>query len=85
MGLSPSERRQRASLAALSRWSREDPVAGTAKARQAFAERFLDEVDPDRVLPEAERLRRAECARKAYYKRLAYKSALARRRSGDAA
>jgi hypothetical protein len=42
--------------------------------------RFLDEVDPDRVLPEAERRRRAESARKVYYQRLALASAKARAR-----
>lgn len=83
--LTPELRSQRARLAALTRWSTQDPVAGTAKARAALADRFLDEVDPDRVLPEAERQRRAECARKAFYARLAYKSAQARRREGDAA
>ena len=42
--------------------------------------RFLDEVDPDRVLPEPERLRRAAAARKAYFTRLAF---LASRRRRD--
>jgi hypothetical protein len=37
------------------------------------------QVDPDGILPEAERQRRAECARKAYYTALAAKSARARR------
>lgn len=80
--LSPELRSQRACLAALTRWSQQDPVAGTEKARQTFRDRFLDEVDPERVLPEAERARRAECARKAYYTRLAYASSKARRRNG---
>jgi hypothetical protein len=40
--------------------------------------RFLDEVDPERQLPEPERLRRAECARRAFFQRLALKSAQAR-------
>lgn len=38
----------------------------TKNARAKFDQRFIDEVDPDRVLPESERLRRAEHARKAY-------------------
>jgi hypothetical protein len=53
-------------------------VEGTAKARAAFLERFVDQVDPDRRLSERERLRRAESARKAYFARLALKSAQAR-------
>ena len=43
----------------------------TKNARAKFDQRFIDEVDPDRVLPESERLRRAEHARKAYFTRLA--------------
>lgn len=77
--LTPEERTQRARLAALTRWSQEDPGPTMAHARQAFLDRFLDDVDPDRVLPEAERLRRAESARRAFYTRLAFKSARARR------
>lgn len=59
--------------------SRHDPRATTAKARKTFLDGFLDRVDPDRTLPEEERLRRAEAARKAYFSKLAYMSARARR------
>ncbi len=45
----------------------------------AFEDRFARQVDPDRALPDAERRRRAECARKAYFAELAAKSAKARR------
>jgi hypothetical protein len=48
-------------------------------------ERFYDEVDPERVLPEAERELRAQSARKAYFSRLAMKSAKARRRKAETA
>lgn len=51
----------------------------TAAARRAFLATFIDQVDPQRTLPEAERQRRAEAARKAYYARLALKSARVRR------
>lgn len=51
----------------------------TAAARAAFLDRFVSEVDPDHTLPEGERLRRAEHARRAYFLQLAYKSAKARR------
>jgi hypothetical protein len=64
--------------AALERWSREDGLSGTAKARQTFRDRFVDQVDPERRLPEAERMKRAERARRAFYLRLAMKSAKAR-------
>lgn len=60
----------------------------TAPARKAFLARFLDEVDPERTLPEAERQRRAEHARKAYFSRLAlarHESARKKRTAGTAA
>jgi hypothetical protein len=59
--------------------SRSDPRETTAAARAAFLARFEHEVDPDGTLPAAERCRRAEAARKAYFARLALKSARARR------
>lgn len=77
--MTPAERTMRASIAALTRWSREDGVAGTAKARDAFLASFVRAVDPLGVLPEEERRRRAERARKAHFRRLALKSAKARR------
>ncbi|MDQ3662690.1 MAG: hypothetical protein M3454_16870 [Actinomycetota bacterium] len=45
--------------------------------------RFENEVDPDRVLPEAERQRRAESARKAHLSRMAYRSSVARRKAKE--
>ena len=52
----------------------------TRPAREAFLSRFEQEVDPEGLLPPKERARRAEAAKKAYFTRLAYKSALARAR-----
>jgi hypothetical protein len=80
VALSPEQRRLRARVAALTRWSREDSVAGTEKARDGFLQAFLNEVDPDRSLPEPERLRRAVAARKAHMASLALKSSKARSR-----
>ncbi len=78
--LTPHERSQRARLASHSSWAQtEDPTARTAPARQAFKDRFDPEVDPEHKLSPAERARRAEHARKAYYLALALKSARARR------
>ena len=45
-------------------------------------QRFVDQVDPERRLPERERLRRADAARRAYFTRLAYLSARKRRGAG---
>ena len=58
-----------------------DPRDTTRNARAAFLQRFLDEVDPDRTLPEDERERRAGYARKAYFARLSRLSAQARRKA----
>jgi hypothetical protein len=49
--------------------------AMTRKARAKFFSRFEDEVDPDRVLPEDERRRRAESARRAHMTKLSMKAA----------
>ena len=51
----------------------------TAPARKAFLGRFEREVDPQGQLPLKERERRAAHARKAYFAKLAYLSAKARR------
>ncbi|WP_026454834.1 hypothetical protein [Saccharomonospora iraqiensis] len=74
--LTPEQRSTRARLAAYSMHAQ--GKTNTKAAQDALQQRFLDEVDPDRVLPEAERLKRAEYARKLYYTRLAYKAARAR-------
>ena len=59
--------------------SRYDSRDLTAPARAAFLAKFLEQVDPHGDLPEAERLRRAEHARKEHFARLALRSAEARR------
>jgi hypothetical protein len=81
MPASPQESRTlRGRLAAYTSWANTpDPAARTGPARQAFNQRFFDEVDPTRELPEEERVRRAGYARKAYFARLALMSARARR------
>ncbi len=77
--LTPAERSLWARAAAYRLHSLYDSRELTANARAAFQDRFASQVDPDGTLPEAERQRRAECARKAYYTALAAKSARARR------
>ena len=70
-----------ARLAAHESWARTtDPSARTEPARRALLDRFEREVDPDGLLPPDERTRRAAHARKAYFTRLALRSAQARRR-----
>lgn len=78
-----SDRYLAASIAANTRWAREpDRSAATRPARDAFERRFEDEVDPDRTLSPAERARRAANAKRAYFHRLALKSAQSRRAAG---
>ncbi len=79
-----SDRMLRARIAACEKWAQTDPVAGTAAARRAGPGQlpyWLDKVDPTGSLPLAERTRRAELAKRAYFQRLALKSAQARRRA----
>ncbi len=83
--LTPAQRSLRARLAADTLHSNVDSREHTEPARRAFLRRFEDLVDPDRQLPEAERLRRAAHARKAHFTRLAFLSSKARRKRGDAA
>lgn len=69
-GLTTSEKTLRAKAAAHKSWANtSDPSARTAPGRKAFDERFLNEVDPDRTLPAAERERRAASAKRAYFAR----------------
>ncbi|MGH8973041.1 MAG: hypothetical protein ACRD0C_07525 [Acidimicrobiia bacterium] len=80
--LTPQERVLRARLGAYRLHAVHDPKETTRKAREAFAARFEREVDPTGALPPAERARRAEAARRAYFTELALRSSLARRRAG---
>jgi len=75
MPLTPRERSLRGKLAVETSWANTKDRAGrTAKARRALEDKFLAEADGDP--------KRAEHYRRAYYARLALKSAQARRRRG---
>jgi len=66
-----SERRLIAQTAANESWAHtSDRAARTAPARAALDAKFERDVDPDGVLPPAERARRAENLRKAHFQRL---------------
>lgn len=85
MPLTPTEKSLRGQMAAHTSWAHtEDRAARTANARKAALDRFEREVDPEGVLLPADRAKRAESARKAYFARLALKSAQARRRRNSA-
>lgn len=78
-----SERSQIATIAAHTRWALHcsDRAAATSPARQAAASRWERQVDPAGELDPAERARRAESAKSAYFRQLALKSARKRRKS----
>lgn len=66
----PKRRSQNARIAALSRWSKEDPREGTRPAREGRLAAFARRVDPDGTLPGEERDRRARCAMRAEMARI---------------
>ncbi len=78
---SPDERALIARIAAQTRWAKESPAAQGTKMRAGLEQRWLLEVDPAGVLPEPERLRRAQSARQAHMCRMALRSAQARRKA----
>lgn len=80
--LTPEQRVLRSRLGAYRLHATHDPKETTRNARAAFASRFERQVDPDGVLAPAERARRAEAARRAYFTHLALLSSRARRRGG---
>ncbi len=84
--MTPGERRLRARIGAFALHATHDPNETTRAARAAWQARFEREVDPERVLPPAERARRAEAARRGYMLRLSLRAAQARRarRAGGA-
>ncbi len=81
MSASPDEIRRARQIAAHSGWAKRDAREGTAAARQGFLRRFEHQVDPEGVLPEHERKRRAHHAMQAHMLRLAKKADVARKRN----
>jgi hypothetical protein len=74
MALTPQQRVLRARLGGLQ--TRANGTTNTAAARKAFNDRFYEGVPEN--LPQAERDRRAEAARKAHMTRLALRSSISR-------
>ena len=80
-----AERRAWASVAANERWAKEpDRAAATQAARDAFIQKFYDQVDPDRALPPEERHKRAMAARSAFYARIRANGLKAKRLRAEA-
>ena len=82
--LTPSERSLRARIGAHSVHAKYDSRELTEAARKAsrssLDQILLAAIDPDHTLPDAERARRLEHARRAHFARLALRSAQARQR-----
>lgn len=77
--MTPAERTLRARIGAYSLHAKGG--TNTASARAAFLSRFEREVDPDGVLSPEIRSKRAEAAKRAYFSRLALKSAQTRNKN----
>jgi hypothetical protein len=87
VALTPAQASLRASIAANTRWSREDPAANAQRGQAGLLARFDREVrDGAPGLSEAEYARRAQSAYRAHFQRLALASSKARaRKASDAA
>lgn len=84
MPLTPAERSRNARIAALTRWSREDPAIQAERMAAGVEAKFEREVDPDGALAPAERRRRAKAARQAHMLKLARLSVAKRNRAEPA-
>ncbi|MBV9652146.1 MAG: hypothetical protein JO296_18680 [Pseudonocardiales bacterium] len=78
MALTSAQRKLRAQIAANTRWSKEDPAPTGLRGQAGLLARFEREVDPQGILTPAERIRRAQAARRAHMQRLALASSKAR-------
>jgi hypothetical protein len=84
MALSDTERQQISRMGGYARSARASSGAAvTEAARSAFWNSFYEKTDP--ALPEAERVRQANAARKLHMTGLSRKAAAARRKAAEAA
>lgn len=73
--LTPTERSMSASIAALARWSRENPAEQAAKGQAGLRAKFLGEIDAEFPgLLEPERQRRADVRFREHMKRIRYRA-----------
>ncbi len=82
--LSPTSRSLRGRIGAYAAFAKHgrDKMTAAARAANPSADSYwLDKVDPERALPENERLVRAGDAKRSYFAGLALKSAQARKRA----
>jgi hypothetical protein len=71
-------------IGGLTAWAHNDAETMTGAAHRGFRARFEREVDPEGILPPAERAARAERARRAWMLTLAARSAAVRRSKATA-
>jgi hypothetical protein len=77
--LTPSQRTQRARIAALKRWSQEDPSANAVRGQAGLLDRFRREIVAEQGdIAEPELTRRAEVRRREHMARLAFQASRAR-------
>jgi len=77
--LTPEQRQESARIAALTRWAKEDPAAQAARGQAGLLAKFEREVRAaDPTASDAEVVRRAEAARAAHMRRLAFNRERAR-------
>jgi hypothetical protein len=81
LAFDPADMALRGRIGALRLHATHDPRETTSAARATFLARFERDVDPEGLLPEGERRRRAEYARKAHFATLALKPARTRSRN----
>lgn len=82
--LTPEQRRERAAIAALTRWSKEDPAANAARGQAGLIAKFEREIREENPgLTDAEVIRRAEKARAAHMKRIAFRRERNRQRKAE--
>jgi hypothetical protein len=65
-------RRERARLAALTRWAKTPPADRSRNARKAYRRRFENQVDPERLLSSADRAKLVDTAIAAEMSKLTY-------------
>jgi hypothetical protein len=82
--LTPAERTQRARLAALRRWSQEDPTANAKRAQAGLLDRFRREILAEQGdIAEPELTRRAVARRREHMTRLAFNRSRARQTTAE--
>lgn len=82
--LTPGQRALRARGASYASWANTaDPAARTRNGKNAAFRRFEDQVDPDRLLEDDERFRRAKAAQRAHMSSIAQLSVKSRKKPGN--